>query len=243
MFEQNNVNEAAVALGGRGRGRGAVLHQQRGPRRGGNHRQFGRRGQGTSGRRNDVRQLLQQQPNKFFRTRQFPIPDGRSCSSKLEFLRGRPWWTWWSGSWNTWSCTWPRSGQSRATRRSRWTRCSWRSGWTRWPWSRSKLKNINCMKIIKIIKIKTIFDPQQEAVEQKLHHFKGKTVDMSFGLQPKADAYQIFVHQLFDDHVTAKYWQLVMRQLHEGVQRPSLAKSSQRHLAQTHSTSICIPIG
>uniref|UniRef100_A0ABD2WCV5 Uncharacterized protein n=1 Tax=Trichogramma kaykai TaxID=54128 RepID=A0ABD2WCV5_9HYME len=62
----NNVNEAAVALDGRGRGRGAVLHQQRGPRRGGNHRQFGRQGQGMSGRRNDVRQLLQQQPNNFF---------------------------------------------------------------------------------------------------------------------------------------------------------------------------------
>ncbi|CAB0045251.1 unnamed protein product [Trichogramma brassicae] len=65
-LRNNNVNEAAVGLDGRGRGRGAVFRQQRGPRRGGNPRQFGRRGQGMSGRRNDVRQLLQQQPNNFF---------------------------------------------------------------------------------------------------------------------------------------------------------------------------------
>ncbi|CAB0041195.1 unnamed protein product [Trichogramma brassicae] len=65
-LRNNNVNEAAVGLDGRGRGRGAVFRQQRGPRRGGNPRQFGHRGQGMSGRWNDVRQLLQQQPNNFF---------------------------------------------------------------------------------------------------------------------------------------------------------------------------------
>uniref|UniRef100_A0ABD2X5Q7 Uncharacterized protein n=1 Tax=Trichogramma kaykai TaxID=54128 RepID=A0ABD2X5Q7_9HYME len=47
---------------------------------------------------------------QFFRTRQLSVPDGRSCSPKLKFLRER-------------------------------------------PWSRSKLKNISCMKIIKIIKM------------------------------------------------------------------------------------------